>query len=208
MFRARRELVAGPLVSSVATPCLPRGSNTCADRSHDHRGCRGGANPRWAAVDVDRGDAGQLQSGPRTRWCPGFSGYVRMRRAESLDVSSFAAQDACAAEQPPPAKRSPCRAGLPEAAPAYRSSRRDGGGGPWGVHAWTVNGVRREAEVEPRVLIDYFLWESLGAHQHRPRPSRARRGPCAVRPLLEEGEPWRKDRSQARPRLRSTPSAR
>jgi hypothetical protein len=140
MFRARRELVAGPLVSSVATPCLPRGSNTCADRSHDHRGCRGGANPRWAAVDVDRGDAGQLQSGPRTRWCPGFSGYVRMRRAESLDVSSFAAQDACAAEQPPPAKRSPCRAGSPEAAPAYRSSRRDGGGGPWGVHAWTVNG--------------------------------------------------------------------
>jgi hypothetical protein len=57
-----------------------------------------------------------------------------MRRAESLDVSSFAAQDACVAEQPPPAKRSPCRAGSPEAAPAYRSSRRDGGGGSWGVH--------------------------------------------------------------------------
>jgi hypothetical protein len=42
-----------------------------------------------------------------------------IRRAESLDVSSFAAQDAIAAKQPPPAKRSPCRAGLPEAAPAY-----------------------------------------------------------------------------------------
>jgi hypothetical protein len=56
-----------------------------------------------------------------------------IRRAESLDVSSFAAQDACAAEQPPPAKCSPCRAGSPEAAPAYRSSRRDGGGGPWGA---------------------------------------------------------------------------
>ena len=41
-----------------------------------------------------------------------------MRRAEGLDVSSFAAQDACAAEQPPPAKRSPCRAGSPGAAPA------------------------------------------------------------------------------------------
>jgi hypothetical protein len=26
--------------------------------------------------------------------------------------------------------------------------------------------VRREAEVEARVLIDYFLRESLGAHQH------------------------------------------
>lgn len=26
----------------------------------------------------------------------------------------------------------------------------------------TVNGVRREAEVESRVLIDYFLRESLG----------------------------------------------
>jgi aerobic-type carbon monoxide dehydrogenase small subunit (CoxS/CutS family) len=26
----------------------------------------------------------------------------------------------------------------------------------------TVNGVRREAEAEPRLLIDYFLRESLG----------------------------------------------
>jgi hypothetical protein len=41
-----------------------------------------------------------------------------IRPAESLDVLSLAAQDACAAEQPPPAKRSPCRAGSPEAAPA------------------------------------------------------------------------------------------
>jgi hypothetical protein len=63
-----------PLVPSEATPCSPRGSNTCADRSHDHRGCLGGANPKWAAVDVDRGDAGRLRSGPRTRWRPGFSG--------------------------------------------------------------------------------------------------------------------------------------
>jgi aerobic-type carbon monoxide dehydrogenase small subunit (CoxS/CutS family) len=35
-----------------------------------------------------------------------------------------------------------------------------------GCIACTVNGVRREAEVEVRVLIDYFLRESLGAHQH------------------------------------------
>jgi hypothetical protein len=91
-----------------------------------------------------------------------------IRRTESLDVSSFAAQDACAAEQPPLAKRSPCRAGSPDAAPTHRSSRRDGGGGPWGCIACTVNRVGREAEVEPRLLIDYFLRESLGAHQHRP----------------------------------------
>ena len=31
-----------------------------------------------------------------------------------------------------------------------------------GCIACTVNGVRREAEVEPRLLIDYFLRESLG----------------------------------------------
>jgi hypothetical protein len=49
-----------PLVSSVAAPCSPRGSNTCAGPSHDHRGCLRGANPRWAAVAVDRGDTGRL----------------------------------------------------------------------------------------------------------------------------------------------------
>ena len=73
--------------------------------------------------------------------------------------------------------------------------------------ACTVNGVRREAEVEPRLLIDYFLRESLGAHQHR-KAIQSAAGPWAVRPVLEEGEPWRKDRSQVRPRLRSTLSAR
>ena len=91
-----------------------------------------------------------------------------IRRAEGLDVSSFAAQDACAAEQPPPAKCSPCR-------PARQKPRRriDPVEGMevaalWGCIACTVNGVRRQAEVEPRLLIDYFLRESLGAHQHRP----------------------------------------
>ena len=76
-----------------------------------------------------------------------------------------------------------------------------------GSIACTVNGVRREAEIESRLVIDYFLWESLGAHQHR-QAIQSAAGPCAVRPVLEEGEPWRKDRSQARPRLRNTPSAR
>jgi hypothetical protein len=37
---------------------------------------------------------------------------------------------------------------------------------PLGCIACTVNGVRREAEVESRLLIDDFLRESLGAHQH------------------------------------------
>jgi hypothetical protein len=63
-----------PLVSSVAAPCSPRGSNTCADPSHDHRGCLRGANPRWAAVAVDRGDTGRFQEraqdavAPRVQW--------------------------------------------------------------------------------------------------------------------------------------------
>jgi hypothetical protein len=64
-----------------------------------------------------------------------------------------------------------------------------------------------EAEVESRVLIDYFLRESLGAHQHR-KAIQSAAGPCVVRPVLEEGKPWRKDRSQARPRLRRALSAR
>jgi len=31
-----------------------------------------------------------------------------------------------------------------------------------GAHRLHVNGVRREAQVEPRLLIDYFLRESFG----------------------------------------------
>jgi hypothetical protein len=87
-----------------------------------------------------------------------------MRRAEGLDVLSFAAQDACAAEQPPPAKRSPCRAGSPGAAPANPVEGMEVAA--LGVHRMHREWVRREAEVEPRLLIDYFLRESLGAHQH------------------------------------------
>ena len=34
----------------------------CADHRHDHRGCLGGVNPRWAAVDVDRGDTADSRS--------------------------------------------------------------------------------------------------------------------------------------------------
>jgi hypothetical protein len=40
-------------------------------------------------------------------------------------------------------------------------SKEDGRGGPW-AHRLHRNGVGREAEVEPRVLIDDFLRESLG----------------------------------------------
>jgi len=76
-----------------------------------------------------------------------------------------------------------------------------------GCIACTVNGVRREAEVESRVLIDYFLRESLGL-TNTVKAIQSAAGPCAVRPVLEEGEPWRKDRSQARPRLRRALSAR
>ena len=49
-----------PLVSTVAAPCSPRGSDTCAGPRHPHRGCLRGANPRWAAVAVDRDDTGRL----------------------------------------------------------------------------------------------------------------------------------------------------
>ena len=76
-----------------------------------------------------------------------------------------------------------------------------------GCIACTVNGVRREAEVESRLLIDYFLRESLGL-TNTVKAIQSAAGPCAVRPVLEEGEPWRKDRSQARPRLRRALSAR
>jgi hypothetical protein len=86
-----------------------------------------------------------------------------MRRAEGLDGSSFAAQDACAPEQPLPAKRSPGRAGLPAAAPAYPSGRRrTEGAALGGCIACTVNGSDARKGVEPRVLIYYFLRESLG----------------------------------------------
>jgi hypothetical protein len=75
-----------------------------------------------------------------------------------------------------------------------------------GCIACTVNGC----DARPRSSLacsSTTSCGSLGAHQHR-QGHPERRGPCAVRPVLEEGEPWRKDRSQARPRLRSTPSAR
>jgi hypothetical protein len=52
-----------------------------------------------------------------------------------------------------------------------------------GCIACTVNGVPCEAEVEPRLLIDYFLRESLGAHQHRQAIQSAAgtmRGPAAA----------------------------
>ena len=88
-----------------------------------------------------------------------------MRRAEGLDVSSFAAQDACAAEQPPPAKRSPCRPARQK--PRQRIQSKGWRWRPLGVHRLHREWVRREAEVESHVLIDYFLRESLGAHQHR-----------------------------------------
>lgn len=91
-----------------------------------------------------------------------------MRRAEGLDGSSFAAQDACAPEQPLPAKRSPCRAGLPAAAPAYPSGRRrTEGAALGGCIACTVNGVGREeggrASRAHRLLPAGEPW----AHQHR-----------------------------------------
>jgi aerobic-type carbon monoxide dehydrogenase small subunit (CoxS/CutS family) len=70
-----------------------------------------------------------------------------------------------------------------------------------------VNGVRREAEVEPRLLIDYFLPESLGL-TNMVKAIQSAAGTCAVRPVLKEGEAWRKDRSQARPRLSRALSAR
>ena len=57
-------------------------------------------------------------------------------------------------------------AGSPEAAPANPVEGMEVAAFG-GCIAWTVNGVRSEAEVESRVLIVYFLWESLGAHQHR-----------------------------------------
>jgi hypothetical protein len=55
-----------------------------------------------------------------------------------------------------------------------------------GVHRLHRERVRREAEVEPRLRIDYFLRESLRAHQHRQgHPERggdhARSGRCLRR---------------------------
>jgi hypothetical protein len=59
-----------------------------------------------------------------------------IRRAESLDVSSFAAQDACAARATTTGQAFAVSGRLARSRAAYRSSRRDGGGGSWGVHAW------------------------------------------------------------------------
>src|SRR5919107_261263 len=52
-------------------------------------------------------------------------------------------------------------AGQGQDSPPSRSGRR---GRRWPLRriALTVNGVRREAEVEPRLLLVYFLRESLG----------------------------------------------
>jgi aerobic-type carbon monoxide dehydrogenase small subunit (CoxS/CutS family) len=73
--------------------------------------------------------------------------------------------------------------------------------------ACTVNGVRREAEVEPRLLIGYFLRESLGL-TNIVKAIQSAAGTMRARPVLEKGEAWRKDRSQARPRLSRALSAR
>ena len=99
-----------------------------------------------------------------------FAVSPAMRRAEGLDVSSFAAQDACAAEQPPPAKRSPCRAGSPGAAPANPVEGMEVAA--LGVHRLHREWVRREAEVESRVLIDDFLRERASGLTSIVRPSR------------------------------------
>ena len=68
--------------------------------------------------------------------------------------------------EPPPAKRSPCRAGSPEAAAAYRSSLRGWRWRPLGVHRLHRERVRREAKVEPHLLIDLQL--SLLGLRRRP----------------------------------------
>jgi hypothetical protein len=57
------------------------------------------------------------------------------------------------------------------------------------------------------LLIDYFLPRSLGLTNIVKAIQNAA-GTCVLRPVLEEGEPWRKDRSQARPRLKRALSAR
>jgi hypothetical protein len=58
------------------------------------------------------------------------------------------------------------RAGPARQEPRQRIQSKGWRWRPLGCIACTVNGVRREAEVEPRLLIDDFLRESLGAHQH------------------------------------------
>jgi hypothetical protein len=135
------------------------------------------------------------------------SGLQPIRCAERLDVSSFAAEDACAVFQPLSANIRPCRAGSPEAASAYPSGRRRTEGAALGRIACTVNGVGREAGVDPRLLIDYFLQESLGL-TNIVKAIQSAPGLRRLRPVLKEGEPWRKDHSQARLRLRRALSAR
>jgi hypothetical protein len=57
------------------------------------------------------------------------------------------------------------------------------------------------------LLIDYFLRESLGL-TNIVKAIQSAPGLRGLRPVLKEGEPWRKDHSQARPRLRRALSAR
>jgi hypothetical protein len=57
------------------------------------------------------------------------------------------------------------------------------------------------------LLIDYFLRESLGL-TNIVKAVRSAPGLRGLRPVLKEGEPWRKDHSQARLRLRRALSAR
>jgi hypothetical protein len=85
-------------------------------------------------------------------------------------------------------------------------STEDGGGGPW-AHRLHRERVGREAGVDPRLLIDYFLRESLGL-TNIVKAVRSAPGLRGLRPVLKEGEPWRKDHSQARLRLRRALSAR
>jgi hypothetical protein len=57
------------------------------------------------------------------------------------------------------------------------------------------------------LIIDYVLPQRLGL-TNIVKAIQSGAGPCALRPVLKEGEAWRKDRSQARPRLRRALSAR
>jgi hypothetical protein len=56
-------------------------------------------------------------------------------------------------------------------------------------------------------LIDYFLRESLGLTKIV-KAVRSAPGLRGLRPVLKEGEPWRKDQFQVRSRLRRALSAR
>jgi hypothetical protein len=58
------------------------------------------------------------------------------------------------------------RAGPARQEPRQRIQSKGWRWRPLEVHRMHREWVRREAEVESRLLIDYFLRESLGAHQH------------------------------------------